>query len=58
MESVDREALLDAGLNPDNPQVWADQRYVSDLLGRYGLRFGSWIHPITHLHRRSEGTGR
>lgn len=37
MESVDRDALIDAGLDPDDPQVWADQQWVSDLLVRYGI---------------------
>lgn len=32
MEPVDRQALLDAGLDPDDPQVWATQRRISDLL--------------------------
>lgn len=37
MESVDREALIDAGLDPDDPQVWEDQRWVSDILACHGL---------------------
>ncbi len=37
MDSVDRDALVDAGLDPDDPKVWADQRWVSDLLVCYGL---------------------
>lgn len=37
MDSVDRQALLDAGLDPDDPQVWAVQRRISDLLVCYGM---------------------
>ncbi|MGW5920726.1 hypothetical protein ACWFPY_17205 [Nocardia fluminea] len=37
MDSVDRDALIDAGLDPDDPQVWADQQWVSDLLVCYGI---------------------
>lgn len=37
MDSVDRDALTDAGLDPDDPKVWADQQWVSDLLVCYGL---------------------
>ncbi|MFJ2665706.1 hypothetical protein ACIO14_15265 [Nocardia fluminea] len=36
-DSVDRDALIDAGLDPDDPKVWADQQWVSDLLVCYGL---------------------
>jgi hypothetical protein len=31
-ESIDAQSLIDAGLDPDDPQVWADQYQVSDLL--------------------------
>ncbi|WP_188831189.1 hypothetical protein [Nocardia camponoti] len=37
MDSVDRQALLDAGLDPDDPQVWAVQQRISDLLVCYGM---------------------
>lgn len=37
MDSVDRDALIDAGLDPDDPQVWADQQWVSDLLVCIGI---------------------
>jgi len=37
MDSVDRQALLDAGLDPDDPHVWAVQRRISDLLVCYGI---------------------
>ncbi|MGW5439226.1 hypothetical protein [Nocardia asteroides] len=46
MESVDRQALLDAGLDPDDPQTWATQQRISDLLVCYGIarrsRGGAW----------------
>ncbi|MFE7720787.1 hypothetical protein ACFU44_17285 [Nocardia rhizosphaerihabitans] len=37
MDSVDRQALLDADLDPDDPQTWAVQRRISDLLVCYGI---------------------
>jgi hypothetical protein len=37
MDSVDRQALLDADLDPDDPQVWAVQQRISDLRVCYGL---------------------
>ncbi|MEV0769955.1 hypothetical protein [Nocardia salmonicida] len=37
MESVDREALIEGGLDPDDPQVWEDQRWVSDIVACHGL---------------------
>lgn len=37
MDSVDRRALLDAGLDPDDPHVWAVQQRISDLLVCYGI---------------------
>ncbi|WP_158675801.1 hypothetical protein [Nocardia stercoris] len=33
---IDRQALIDADPDPDDPQVWADQRWVRQLLRRYG----------------------
>jgi hypothetical protein len=33
---IDRQALLDAGLDLDDPQVWAQQRRVRSLLQRRG----------------------
>ncbi|MEU3010084.1 hypothetical protein [Nocardia asteroides] len=51
MDSVDRQSLIDAGLDPDDPQVWAVQRRISDLLVCYG------ISRTTHRHfdRKAEG---
>lgn len=37
MDSVDRQALIDAGLDPDDPQVWAVQQRISDLLVCHGI---------------------
>ncbi|UGT55006.1 hypothetical protein [Nocardia asteroides] len=37
MDSVDRQALLDAELDPDDPQVWVVQQRISDLLVCYGI---------------------
>ncbi|MEV6661552.1 hypothetical protein [Nocardia fluminea] len=37
MDSVDRQALIDAGLDPDDPQVWVVQQRISDLLVCYGI---------------------
>lgn len=31
-DSIDRQALLDAGLDPDDPTVWETQFRISDLL--------------------------
>lgn len=39
-ESLDRQALIDAGLDPDDPQVWADQRWMQVLLTWHGVRTG------------------
>lgn len=30
-ESIDAQSLIDAGLDPTDPQVWADQYRISDL---------------------------
>lgn len=35
---IDRQALLDAGLDPDDSRVWAEQRIVRCLLQRHGQR--------------------
>ncbi|MGW5312875.1 hypothetical protein ACWEQ0_23705 [Nocardia thailandica] len=37
-ELINRETLIDAGLDPDDPAVWATQRRVRDLL----LCIGIW----------------
>ncbi|MFI6225298.1 hypothetical protein ACIBEH_32465 [Nocardia salmonicida] len=37
MDSVDRQALIDADLDPDDPQVWAVQQQISDLLVCHGI---------------------
>ncbi|MBW0275203.1 hypothetical protein ATM97_05425 [Nocardia sp. MH4] len=37
MDSVDRQALLDADLDPDEPQVWVVQQRISDLLVCHGI---------------------
>ncbi|MEU4317641.1 hypothetical protein AB0F85_04500 [Nocardia fluminea] len=37
MGSVDRQALLDAGLDPGAPQAWATQQQISDLLVYHGI---------------------
>ncbi|WP_216917957.1 hypothetical protein [Nocardia noduli] len=39
-DSVDRQALLDAGLDPDDPQVWAVQREMQVLSTWHGVRTG------------------
>ncbi|WP_194827861.1 hypothetical protein [Nocardia sp. XZ_19_231] len=36
-DSIDRQALLDAGLDPDDPTVWETQFRVSDLLVCLGV---------------------
>ena len=35
-DSLDRPALTDAGLDPDDPQVWVEQRRVQLLFVRDG----------------------
>ena len=37
MDSVDRQTLIDADLDPDSPQVWAVRQRISDLLVCYGV---------------------
>ncbi|MFD3430707.1 hypothetical protein [Nocardia fluminea] len=44
MDSVDRQALIDAGLDPDDPQVWVVQRRISDLLVCYGITRATRCH--------------
>ena len=34
---IDRQALIDAGLDADDPEVWAAQRRVRDLLVCIGI---------------------
>lgn len=36
-DSIDRQALLDAGLDPDDPTVWETQFRISDLLVCLGV---------------------
>ena len=36
-EVIDRQALLDAGLDPDDPEVWAGQYRVRDFLVCVGI---------------------
>lgn len=36
-DSIDRQALLDAGLDPDDPTVWETQLRISDLLVCLGV---------------------
>lgn len=36
-DSIDRQALIDADLDPDDPEVWASQRRVQELLICHGL---------------------
>lgn len=37
MDSVDRQSLLDADLDPDDPHTWAVHRWISDLLVCYDI---------------------
>ncbi|MEV0765158.1 hypothetical protein [Nocardia sp. NPDC050435] len=39
-DSIDRQALLDAGLDPDDPAVWDGQYWIRDLLICHGM----WLH--------------
>lgn len=41
-DSIDREALLAAGLDPDDPEEWVTQRRVSDFLRCYSLWLENW----------------
>lgn len=36
-DSIDRQALLDAELDPDDPAVWETQYRISDLLVCLGI---------------------
>ncbi|MGW5569846.1 hypothetical protein ACWEVD_01490 [Nocardia thailandica] len=44
-EVIDREVLLAAGLDPDDPQVWVIQHRVRDLLICLGILRASQIDP-------------
>ncbi len=52
-DSLDRQALLDAGLDPDDPRVWETQRRVRNLLAWCGTGCGWRIR-----HGRAEYRGR
>ncbi|WP_194817916.1 hypothetical protein [Nocardia sp. XZ_19_385] len=41
-DSIDRQALLDADLNPDDPLVWERQRWAHDLLTCHGMWLKWW----------------
>ncbi|MRH93317.1 hypothetical protein GFY24_38890 [Nocardia sp. SYP-A9097] len=41
-DSIDRQALIDAGLDPDDPEVWEQQQRISDLLRCYGIQLIEW----------------
>lgn len=45
MDSIDRQALTDAGLDPDDPHVWETQRRVSNLLRCHGMWLLGWPSP-------------
>ncbi|MFE4457673.1 hypothetical protein ACFROC_09990 [Nocardia tengchongensis] len=38
----ERQALLEDGVDPDDPQVQAAQQWVSDLLRCYGMWLRDW----------------
>ncbi|MGW5317888.1 hypothetical protein [Nocardia thailandica] len=44
-EVIDREVLLAAGLDPDDPQVWVIQYRVRDLLICLGILRASQVNP-------------
>ncbi|WP_063054747.1 hypothetical protein [Nocardia salmonicida] len=46
-ESIDAQALIDAGLDTTDPQVWADQYRISDLL----VCLGIWQRATTGADR-------
>lgn len=35
-DSIDRQALIDADLDPDDPQIWDHQRWVQEILHACG----------------------
>ncbi|MFE3001416.1 hypothetical protein ACFXG4_41335 [Nocardia sp. NPDC059246] len=38
----ERQALLDEGVDPDDPEVQAAQQRISDLLRCYGMWLRNW----------------
>ncbi|WP_331758109.1 hypothetical protein OG225_42205 (plasmid) [Nocardia sp. NBC_01377] len=44
-DSIDRQALIDAGLDADDPAVWETQNRVSDLLVCLGIAQRSTRRP-------------
>ncbi|MEV6071908.1 hypothetical protein AB0L82_35665 [Nocardia sp. NPDC052001] len=38
----ERQALIDEGVNPDDPEVQAAQQRMSDLLRCHGIQLLSW----------------
>lgn len=36
-DGIDREALEDAGLDPEDPEVWKQQYRISDMLRCYEI---------------------
>ncbi|MEU4711407.1 hypothetical protein AB0G00_33785 [Nocardia salmonicida] len=53
-DSIDRQALLDAGLDPDDPAVWEIQFRVSDLLVCLGIEErsdGRCRHPFGDVQK-------
>ncbi|WP_194819303.1 hypothetical protein [Nocardia sp. XZ_19_385] len=41
-DPIDRQALREAGLDADDPQVWAGQRWIQDLLICHGIWLMNW----------------
>ena len=44
MDSIDRNALIDAEIDPDDPEEWTLQHRISDFLRCYSLWLKNWCH--------------